>query len=87
MTMLEQPRAPPARGLCQDGGAPRAESGRLSRKLGQGCVCRSPGQGKQGLLWEGRILVEPGCKSPRESGVMKGTERPEDGSTGPWGFI
>lgn len=29
---------------------------------------------EQGLLWGRCILAGPGCKSPRESGVMKGAE-------------
>lgn len=32
------------------------------------------GLGEQGLLWGRRILAGPGCKSPRESGVVKGAE-------------
>lgn len=34
----------------------------------------TPGLGEQGLLWGRRILAGPGCKSPRESGVVKGAE-------------
>lgn len=62
---------------------PRAESGRLRTRLGRGCMCRSPGRGRAGPLWAGRMLVEPGRRSPRESGVVKGAETGEQRSGKP----